>query len=228
MSVPAVALPAVAAGGVCLNSRHVGSLCSSDYDQNARLFSCSSAAGPSSGACGRKPVMGGLSCLFSSAHLLSSAGPSNDEPSSPWLDRSDELASSFSYSHSSSSIKCREQSPVTVFRSLVSCSSRSPPTLRTPRELNRIADFRLGRDKLLNGFIGYALGSFLDYDSHRYPVSGVDTANVEDILEKLGTSAEPYANDLLVGAQSRHDIFNEEFVVKAFYVSEKAHRGQVC
>lgn len=38
---------------------------------------------------------------------------------------------------------------------------------------------------------------------------------------------DPYAKSLLSGAQSKHNIFYEESVVKAFYEAEKAHRGQV-
>lgn len=37
---------------------------------------------------------------------------------------------------------------------------------------------------------------------------------------------EPHVREMLAGAQSRHKIFNEEFVVRAFYEAEKAHRGQ--
>eukprot|EP01018_Ginkgo_biloba_P007990 Gb_01654 [translate_table: standard] len=38
---------------------------------------------------------------------------------------------------------------------------------------------------------------------------------------------DPYAEEILRDAQTRHKIFNEEFVIKAFYEAEKAHRGQV-
>lgn len=240
MAVPAVALPAIAPGYVSLSSRHAGSHYSPDYEQNARFSACSSSTTSSPASCGRKPVLGGLSCLFSSsplARLSPTADPSslNDELSSSWLDRSDELASSFSYSSSSSSspIRCVEQSPVSVLRSLVSCSSRSPPSLRVPREMSRVVDLRLGREKLLNRFVGYASDSCLDYSS-TLPVPGSNEKrnaripfDLEESLEKLGASAEPYANDLLVGAQSRHNIFNDKFVVKAFYVADKAHKGQV-
>ncbi|XP_074577117.1 putative GTP diphosphokinase RSH2, chloroplastic isoform X2 [Curcuma longa] len=235
MSVPAVAIPAVAPGGVCLSSRL--SHCSSEYDQNARFSSCSSTAA-SSASSSRKPIQGGLSYLLSSplARLLPSASGSslNDELSPPRLDRSDELGSSFSYSTYSSSLKYREPSPIAVFHGSVSSSSRSPPLHRTPRDLNRTTDWRVGRDKLLNGFIGHALGSCLDYDSYSLPApGGGGSVNMEDLpfdLEEdsgeVRTNSEPHAHDLLVGAQSRHKIFYDEFVVKAFYEAEKAHKGQ--
>ncbi|CAH9118552.1 unnamed protein product [Cuscuta europaea] len=38
---------------------------------------------------------------------------------------------------------------------------------------------------------------------------------------------EPYAKELLLIAQTRHKIFHEDLVVKAFYEAENAHRGQV-
>ncbi|KAA8540241.1 hypothetical protein F0562_024196 [Nyssa sinensis] len=41
------------------------------------------------------------------------------------------------------------------------------------------------------------------------------------------SSIDPYAKDLLLGAQLRHKIFCDDFVVKAFYEAEKAHRGQM-
>ncbi|WOL09384.1 hypothetical protein Cni_G18137 [Canna indica] len=243
MSVPSVALPAVASGGVCLSSRlssHGSSHCSADYEQNARFSSCGSAAASSPSSCGRKTISGGLSCLFSlspSARLSTNTVHSGftDDVSSLRHDRSEEFGSSFSYSPSSSSIKFRELSPASVFQSLVSCSSRSPPLLRIPRELNRVIDMRAGREKLLNGFVGYALGSCLDYDSPTLPVPGDGSGvNAEDLpfdldesLGELGTSVEPYANDLLVGAQSRHKIFNDKAVVKAFFEAEKAHKGQM-
>lgn len=38
---------------------------------------------------------------------------------------------------------------------------------------------------------------------------------------------EPYAKDLLLDAQLKHKIFNDNLVIKAFYEAEKAHRGQM-
>ncbi|CAA6664649.1 unnamed protein product [Spirodela intermedia] len=45
--------------------------------------------------------------------------------------------------------------------------------------------------------------------------------------ESLDESCEPYAKEILSRAQSRHNIFYDEFVLKAFYEAEKAHRGQM-
>lgn len=245
MPVPAVALSAIAPGGVCFSSRSTSHGSSLDYEQNARFSSCSSPAVSSSSTCSRKPMQGGLSCLFSSspsARLAPTTASTslNDEHSS--LCHDNELGSSYSYSPCSSSIKCREHSPVSVFQSLASCSSRSSPLLRIPRDSNRVVDLRAGfqedrkrepsrKREVLPG----ALGSYLNYDSPSLPVSGgVGSVNAEDLpfdfeesLGELGTSVEPYANELLAGAQSRHKIFTDEFVVKAFYEADKAHKGQV-
>uniref|UniRef100_A0A0D6QY13 GTP diphosphokinase n=1 Tax=Araucaria cunninghamii TaxID=56994 RepID=A0A0D6QY13_ARACU len=38
---------------------------------------------------------------------------------------------------------------------------------------------------------------------------------------------DPYVGDILKNAQSRHEIFKDDFVIKAFYEAEKAHKGQV-
>ncbi|EHA8590623.1 hypothetical protein COCNU_scaffold021348G000010 [Cocos nucifera] len=86
----------------------------------------------------------------------------------------------------------------------VSCSgsgsARSPPLVRTTREWCS-GDWRVGKDRIFSGFVRNALGSCLDFNSPSVPLPG--------------------------GAQSRHKIFYEEFVVKAFYEAEKAHRGQI-
>ncbi|KAF3775253.1 putative GTP diphosphokinase [Nymphaea thermarum] len=47
-------------------------------------------------------------------------------------------------------------------------------------------------------------------------------------LGYYGERLEPYARDILLGAQKRHKIFSQELVVKAFCEAERAHRGQVC
>jgi len=76
-----------------------------------------------------------------------------------------------------------------------------------------------------------ALGSCLDYDLDAGDSSAalVDelTFNLEDNFVEGGFHFEPYAKKLLLGAQLRHKIFCEEFVIKAFCEAEKAHRGQV-
>ncbi|KAL7260613.1 hypothetical protein ACSBR1_006305 [Camellia fascicularis] len=85
-----------------------------------------------------------------------------------------------------------------------------------------------------NGFGRHALGSCVDYDLPSFCGSiEIDSSSVlidelpftmDDNFVEL--SCEPYAKDLLLGAQSRHGIFREDFLVKAFYEAEKAHRGQ--
>ncbi|KAJ6805624.1 putative GTP diphosphokinase RSH2, chloroplastic [Iris pallida] len=81
-----------------------------------------------------------------------------------------------------------------------SSSSRSPPPpLRIRREDVRRRR-RRRREGFFDGFVGNASGSFLE---------------------------EASVGELLSGAQSRHGVFHEEFVVEAFYEAEKAHRGQM-
>lgn len=44
---------------------------------------------------------------------------------------------------------------------------------------------------------------------------------------EIEADCEPYAKEMLAGAQSRHKIFHDELVAKAFFEAERAHRGQV-
>lgn len=83
---------------------------------------------------------------------------------------------------------------------------------------------------LFNGFVRntIGLGSCLDHDSSSFRLNSCSldveelTFNMEDNLV-IGIGVE----DLLASARKRHKIFYEDFVVKAFYEAEKAHRGQV-
>ncbi|KAG9457313.1 hypothetical protein H6P81_001821 [Aristolochia fimbriata] len=245
MAVPTIALYASPPGSVCTTPYpcQINSHTSSDFDINSR---------PSSSASTQKPIVGGLSCLFSSTsvrHASPSSTFASDDLGSIWHDRTDDFCSSFSYSSYSSlssSLKCRDQSPVSVFQGPVSCSasssSRSPPTrcLRDRNgDLHLQASFRASRDRLFNGFVRNALGSCLDYDSSSFPVPGGSIERDEESSVSLvdeftfpmeGTFSEScgsYAKELLMGAQARHKIFYDEFVVKAFYEAEKAHRGQM-
>ncbi|XP_043704507.1 probable GTP diphosphokinase RSH2, chloroplastic [Telopea speciosissima] len=246
MAVPTIALYASPPSSVCSTPHpcQINSHAYSDYELNPRPPSSS----PSSA---QKPIVGGLSCLFSSPSVrhASSFSGGGDELGSIWHERGEELSSSFSYSpysSLSSSLKCRDHSPVSVFQGPVSCSSggvtssRSPP-MRIARErngdLHLQASCRTGGNGLFNGFVRNALGSCLDYDSPSFPMPGnldadssvtlVDefTFNMEDNFAE--TRCEPYAKELLLGAQLRHKIFYDDFVVKAFYEAEKAHRGQM-
>nr|CAD1826117.1 unnamed protein product [Ananas comosus var. bracteatus] len=182
------------------------------------------------------------------ASRASSPPPPPPPRSAPWPpssfgagcgdERSDELGCSYSYSsHApSSSFKCRDHSPVSVFQGPVSCggsgASRSPAVSRPPRDWLG-SDWRVGRDRLFSGFVMNALGSCLDYVPPSFPIQGDIATDVGDLSFELDESlveiepiCEPYAKELLIGAQSRHKIFYEELVVKAFYEAEKAHRGQ--
>ncbi|KAK6914683.1 hypothetical protein RJ641_019800 [Dillenia turbinata] len=236
MVVPTIALYASPPSSVC-SAPHpcqINSHISHDFDLNPRSSSSSSSTSSSSS----KPI-GGLSCLFSSPsvrHATPSIGftGSGEELGSLWHDRGDELASSYCYSpytQLGSSLK-RDSSPVSVFSGPVSCNSSVGVSSRSEK------DGYLGvRSKLFNGFVSGALGgSCLDYDSPSFELGldhrggsnvGVDelTFNMEESSGDL--NSEPYAKDLLLAAQMRHWIFREDFVVKAFYEAEKAHRGQM-
>ncbi|KAJ0983811.1 hypothetical protein J5N97_002167 [Dioscorea zingiberensis] len=221
MPVPAIALYT---GPPCHHPCQLASAAAShgslDHDFNPR---------PPPPSSGSKPVTaGGLSCLFASSSPSPSArhfsGPA-DEIGSLWHDRPDDLSSSFSF-------KSRDPSPVSVLHGPIS-SSRSPPSLRTPRDWIG-CDLRSGRERLFNGFVRNALGSCLDYDSPSFQTSGnsgLDVEelafNLEDGLDVMAPTSTPNAIDLLVEAQEKHKIFSEELVVKAFYEAEKAHRGQM-
>ncbi|KAL6501359.1 hypothetical protein OROHE_025006 [Orobanche hederae] len=84
----------------------------------------------------------------------------------------------------------------------------------------------------------HALGACVDYDLPPLGLDVVDsdsssssmlptddlTFNMEDNFVELDMPS--YAKDLLYDAQSRHPIFRDDFVIKAFDEAEKAHRGQ--
>ncbi|XP_059638547.1 probable GTP diphosphokinase RSH3, chloroplastic [Cornus florida] len=253
MTVPTIALYASPPSSVCSTTHHcqINSHASYDFDLNGRSSSSSSStASPS-----QKPIVGGLSCLFASPPVKHASSSSysggGEELGSLWHDRGEDLGSSFCYSQYpslGSSLK-RDQSPVSVLQGPVSCSSsgvgssRSPPKRivreRSSGDLNLLqGSFRAGTSGLFNGFVRHALGSCIDYDSPSFQAhtgsldvesSSVQvdelTFNMEDSF--TGRSSEPYAEDLLLGAQLRHKIFYDDFVVKAFYEAEKAHRGQM-
>lgn len=238
MTVSTIALYASPPSSVCSTPHpcHINTHASYDFELGSRSSSSSSSAAASTS---QKPVvMSGLSRLFSSPAAakhspLSSFSGSGEELGSLWHDRGEELkefSSSFSYSSSKfhGSWK-RDNSPVSVFQGPVSCSSSGVSGS------SRSSPMRIGCDSSirLDGFMRNALGSCLDYDS---PSSEADLGSSSSLVDELtfnledsfveGT-CEPYAKELLVGAQLRHKIFCEEFVIKAFYEAEKAHRGQV-
>ncbi|CAL9777427.1 unnamed protein product [Musa acuminata subsp. burmannicoides] len=252
MSVPAIALYASPPSGVCSTHHHhscqiTASHSSTDLDLNPRAAApvASSSASSAAAAVSQKPIVGGLSRIFSSTapaaaasrHVSASGFVSTDELGSFRHDRSDDLGSLYSYSLSSSPFKGREHSPVSVFQGPVTCSgsgsSKSPPLVRTPREWMG-GDWRTGKDRLFKGFIRNALSPCLVYDSPSFSTPNGGTVSVEELPFGLDdstidteTTCEPYAQELLAGAQARHKIFHEEIVLKAFYEAEKAHKGQM-
>ncbi|XP_049355986.1 probable GTP diphosphokinase RSH2, chloroplastic [Solanum verrucosum] len=236
MAVPTIALYASPPSSVCSTPYQCHSHASYDFDLNGRSSSSSSSTSSSS----QKSIVGGLSSLFSSPTVKASYSTGTEDLGSLWHDRGDELSSSFRCSSLSSSLKRDHQSPVSVFQGPVSCStsssgigsySRSPPK----RIAGDVCSIRSGTGGLFNGFVRHALGSCVDHDPVAFQVLDVDsrssglldelTFNMEEGF--LESNSEPYAKTLLLGAQARHKIFYDDFVVKAFYEAEKAHRGQV-
>ncbi|XP_050232410.1 probable GTP diphosphokinase RSH2, chloroplastic [Mercurialis annua] len=230
MAVSTIALYASPPSSVCSAPHPCQINGSYDFDLNSRSSSTASSSGPSS----QKPVIGGLSCLFSSSTVKhGSFSGDREELGSLWLDRGEdlkELSSSFRFSPSNkylnggSSVK-RDQSPISVLQGPVSCSTSPPMRINREKscELGFQSSFRGGANGLLNGFVRHGLGSCVDYEVE----SGVEelTFNMEDsFVEAIN---EPYAKELLLDAQLKHKIFYEDFVIKAFYEAEKAHRGQM-
>lgn len=236
MAVPTIALYASPPSSVCSTPYQCHSHASYDFDLNGRSSSSSSSTSSSS----QKSIVGGLSSLFSSPTVKASYSTGTEDLGSLWHDRGDELSSSFRCSSLSSSLKRDHQSPVSVFQGPVSCStsssgigsySRSPPK----RIAGDVCSIRSGTGGLFNGFVRHALGSCVDHDPVAFQVLDVDSRS-SGLLDELTfnmeggfleSNSEPYAKTLLLGAQARHKIFYDDFVVKAFYEAEKAHRGQV-
>ncbi|KAK1307547.1 hypothetical protein QJS10_CPA09g00108 [Acorus calamus] len=237
MSVPTIALCATPPSGV----HHCAASSVADYDLNPRIVSSSLAATSSSSQtpASQRPIVGGLSRLFSSASASSSAigvVVSDDHHF-----RSDDLGSSFGYYSPFKCSRDHQMSPVSVFQGPVTVgSSRSPSLPRIQRDICSSSSppsfssyYRVGREKLFNRFVRNALGSCLDYDSPSFPMppgqtgGGLDVDEFTFNMEDGFIVPPPYAKELLLSAQSRHKIFLEDFVVKAFYEAEKAHRGQM-
>ncbi|XP_057797107.1 probable GTP diphosphokinase RSH2, chloroplastic [Salvia miltiorrhiza] len=233
MTVPTIALYA-SPSSVCSAPHQINSHAPYDLDVTSRSTS-SSAASPS-----QRAVTGGLSCLFSTAPIKSASySTGGEELGSLWHDRTEELGSSYRYSSLSSSFKRDQahQSPISVLQgpsSSIGLNSRSVP-LRMNGEFNSI---RSGSGCMFNGFVRHALGACVDYDSPPLGLDVVDsdsssssmlptddlTFNMEGSFVEFDLPS--YAKDLLCEAQSRHSIFRDDFVIKAFDEAEKAHRGQ--
>lgn len=229
----------VVATTIALYASPPSSVCSISCDLD--LTSRSSSTSPSMASSPQKPIVGGLSSLFSGASVKSSSSSCSystgvEEFSSLRHDRSEDLkdlslSSSFCYSPAkfvnSSYLRRDHQSPISVFHGPVSCSC-SPP-MRISRDRNLDGSFRVGASGLFNGFVRKALGSCVDYELGS---SSSDSVLVDELTfpmeDGFGVDTrKPYARDLLRRAQLRHKIFKDESVIKAFYEAEKAHRGQV-
>ncbi|XP_021293646.1 probable GTP diphosphokinase RSH2, chloroplastic [Herrania umbratica] len=237
MAVSTIALYASPPSSVCSTPHqiNINSHASYDFDLNSRSSSSTSSTTASSSS--QRPIVGGLSCLFSSPSVKSSFSSGGGEDLGSYRgEELKELSSSFCYSSSKfcgSSLKT-SQSPVSVFQGPVSCSSSSPPT-RILREKGADGNFqgslRGGTNGLFSGFVRSALGSCIDYDSPSFEAQSSGLVDelpftMEDNFTDE-VNPDPYAKELLLGAQMRHEIFCEDFVVKAFYEAEKAHRGQM-
>ncbi|GMI91729.1 RELA/SPOT homolog 3, RELA/SPOT HOMOLOG 3 [Hibiscus trionum] len=233
MAVSTIALYASPPSSVC-STPHQININSCDFDLNSRASSSTSSTAAASSSCPR-PIVGGLSCLFSSPSVKSNFSSGGEDLGSHRGEELKELSCSFCYSSSKlgGSLKTN-QSPVSVFQGSVLCSSSSPP-MRAARgkggDGNFQGSFRCGTNGLLNGFIRSALGSCIDYDSPSFEaqsggcVDELPFSMEDNFIEEV--DSDPCAKELLLGAQMRHKIFTEDFVVKAFHEAEKAHRGQM-
>jgi GTP pyrophosphokinase len=234
MSVPAIAVYTSPPGAVYAPPEHEAS--------SRGSTPCAAVASPSPGSSHRHAAaaVGGLSCLFSPPSAAPRA-TAHEELGALWHDRSDEPAAGASigvscYScpqPSSSPFKLRDhfhRIPVPLFH-----SPASSPASRSP-SVSWLAGRE--RERLFSSIVRNALGSCIDYaPATSLPLgvaaaaAGVDAAELafelDENLSDAEPSCEPYARDLLAGAQSRHRIFRDELVVKAFFEAERAHRGQV-
>ncbi|KAK1358506.1 GTP diphosphokinase [Heracleum sosnowskyi] len=204
----------------------ISSTSSHDFDINTRSSSSTSASSS------QKPIIGGLSSLFSSSSVKHAASSTYSGVVDDLRhEKAEDLTSSYAYSpfQSLNSFAKRELSPVSVFQGPVSASSS--PGLRIGRDGGEfIGSGRIGSSNgLFSGFIGRAVASCVDYDSTRFEMSkyGCDqgdelTFNMEDSFVDSN-----YARDLLLDAQLKHEMFYDDVVIKAFYEAEKAHRGQM-
>ncbi|KAL4560082.1 hypothetical protein LXL04_032230 [Taraxacum kok-saghyz] len=221
MAVPTIALYASPPTGLYSTPYpcQINSHTSYDYDLSSRPSSSSSATVSSS-----KPIVGGLSSLFSSSSSFSGGG-SEELPS---LRGGEDLSSSFSYSPFGSYLKRdhAHQSPVSVFQGPVSSSNSSPLRFSPERD----GSIRVGSKRLFKGFVTHALSSCVEYDSRSSRVQDDFAEELTFMMDESTlkeSNPDPYAKDLLLKAQLKHKIFNDNLVIKAFYEAEKAHRGQM-
>ncbi|XWS16158.1 hypothetical protein CRYUN_Cryun34aG0061400 [Craigia yunnanensis] len=237
MAVATIALYASPPSSVCSTPHQININSHGSYELDLNSRSSSSTSSTTASSSSQRPIVGGLSCLFSSPSVKSSFSSGGGEDLGSYRgEELKELSCSFCYSSSKfggSSLKTN-QSPVSVFQGPVSCSSISPP-MRIVREKGGDGNFqgsiRGGTNGWFNGFIRGALGSCINYDSPSFEaqssgcVDELPFTMEDNFMEQVNSN--PYTKELLLGAQMRHKIFCEDFVVKAFYEAEKAHRGQM-
>lgn len=85
------------------------------------------------------------------------------------------------------------------------------------------------RDRNFSLFVRNALGTCLDYSGSKSLGEGIGVEELPfDLDESLvELDCDENSKDFLLGAQSRHKLFHDELVIKAFYEAERAHRGQM-
>lgn len=106
----------------------------------------------------------------------------------------------------------RDHGSVSVIRSPVSCSSSTSNGVKS-------LPIRIGRENS-----NRSPRSYVDFDS-----TCLRSSQPSVMIDELPFDIDLTSGlcvDLLYGAQTRHKIFHDELVVKAFYEAEKAHRGQ--
>ncbi|KAF8011506.1 hypothetical protein BT93_J1956 [Corymbia citriodora subsp. variegata] len=250
MAVPSVALYASPPSSVCSTSHqinaHVFAVCRRLVD---RFFG--------SEADRRRPLVpfrfagadGGEALSSSSSSSFAGGGDelARQERGEEFRELSSSLSSSFRYSPSKfgGSWKRDHQSPVSVLHGPVSCSSNSSSgnagaksfparTSRDRNDVNVLGSIQRGYNGMFSGFVRRAVASCVELEMPPVEVRGDSggAADVEELTFNLEdcfveSDLEPYAKELLVNAQLRHKIFCDEFVIKAFYEAEKAHRGQM-
>lgn len=178
-------------------------------------------------------IVGGLSSLFASPNIRGCLTEGLGLETRRHSAHTD-IDSQYPYS----SLKLREQSPVSVLQSPMPCSSTTSPPGRSHRlkpvsfshhhqncafELyvqqhsNKLEVLRISRDA--NFFLRSALSPCVPVDDQEFTFNLEGTFITDDL--------QPYAEEILHDAQAQHQAFKEDSVVKAFHYAEKAHRGQV-
>lgn len=202
MAVSAIALYASPPSSVCSSPYPCSMSSQSSYDFDLAARS-SPAASSSATSTSHRTIVGGLSSLLKNSASATSSSYSSDELQKG-EDQYTNLSSSFgysSYSPLSSSLK-RYMGPISV--------SSSSGSVVGSGSGSRSGSFRV------NGFVKNSLGSCTDHDVDEL------TFNMEDSFA-MGY----HVQHLLASAQTRHKLFYEDFVIKAFYEAERAHRGQL-